>query len=820
MNVTLRRVISFVLVATFCVGVALISGHRSAPSASANLVIWGDVDCSGDIAPRDTQAILKNVLGQNALSQTQPCPAVGSQVTVVVAGDEVISQIWGDVDCGGDIAPRDAQAILKNVLGQNALSQTQPCPAVGDTVTLGAGSSPTPTPAPTVTPGPTDTPGCPVSVNRGSGATLNVTVSDLPVGTTGSVTVTGPGNYRCSQTQSSIFTELIPGTYSVSAEAVHADGNTYVPKVTGSPVTLAPGATASVQVSYFDAVSDQTKTIPPSGVLGVSGLPGGPQVVTLSTTGIPALAVGDIIVIGVTPATPDGLLGKVTSIVTNGTTATVGIVPGSLLEAFPRGSFSVEPTLSPSPVSSSGSLSTASSVQVSQSVAAATAPSKVALPPILKELTCTSLNSAQVQGGVDLAVDPTFSATWGDTLLSGISRATVKATFTETATLSVTATAGAECTLPEVSLLPQAIRFAPITVPIAGFPVVIVPQLHLYLSAEASAEVSATASATQQLTATAGLQYTNGQVSPISQLTHTFTYSTPDSPDVKVSLHAAVRPELAFLLYGVAGPEASITAGLGLEVAPPPCWVLSADVAAGAGLIAPSLNLNFSNPSIIGPFTTPLLTHSCIKLDPDNGPSGTTVNVTGHDFGPGEGVTLDFDGVVVGSPGTADSNGDLNMSFVVPAADPGAHTVTATGATGGPLHTTSADFTVAPPATCTGICAIAGNGIVTLSWPDCGFGCGIYPGSPSNYIVATYFNGVFAGFYYAIESPPATILNGQVYVVIVPANACLNLSFTCGVGTTVSFQYAIETYINCDTVFGCTSTLGPFSAFSNTVVVR
>ena len=44
------------------------------------------------------------------------------------------SRIWGDVDCGGDIAPRDAQAILKNVLVQNALSQTQPCPAVGGTV--------------------------------------------------------------------------------------------------------------------------------------------------------------------------------------------------------------------------------------------------------------------------------------------------------------------------------------------------------------------------------------------------------------------------------------------------------------------------------------------------------------------------------------------------------------------------------------------------------------------------------------------------------------------------------------------------------------
>jgi pimeloyl-ACP methyl ester carboxylesterase len=99
------------------------------PTPGGTSRIWGDVDCGGDIAPRDAQAILKNVLVQNALSQTQPCPAVGSQVTV-----DGVSRIWGDVDCSGDIAPRDAQAVLKNVLVQNALSQTQPCPAVGSAV--------------------------------------------------------------------------------------------------------------------------------------------------------------------------------------------------------------------------------------------------------------------------------------------------------------------------------------------------------------------------------------------------------------------------------------------------------------------------------------------------------------------------------------------------------------------------------------------------------------------------------------------------------------------------------------------------------------
>jgi hypothetical protein len=91
--------------------------------------IWGDGDCSGDIGPRDAQAVLKNVLVQTPLSQTQPCPAIGAQVTV-----DGVNRIWSDWDCGGDVGPRDAQAVLKNVLVQDPLSQTQPCPAVGSTV--------------------------------------------------------------------------------------------------------------------------------------------------------------------------------------------------------------------------------------------------------------------------------------------------------------------------------------------------------------------------------------------------------------------------------------------------------------------------------------------------------------------------------------------------------------------------------------------------------------------------------------------------------------------------------------------------------------
>jgi hypothetical protein len=45
----------------------------------------GDWDCNGAVAPRDGQAVLKHFLNQPELSQTEPCPDIGQQNTVVTS---------------------------------------------------------------------------------------------------------------------------------------------------------------------------------------------------------------------------------------------------------------------------------------------------------------------------------------------------------------------------------------------------------------------------------------------------------------------------------------------------------------------------------------------------------------------------------------------------------------------------------------------------------------------------------------------------------------------------------------------------------------
>jgi hypothetical protein len=98
-------------------------------TASGTSRLWGDADCTGALAPRDSQAGLKHFLSQADLTQTEPCPDLGSAVTVDGTG-----RVWGDWDCTGALAPRDSQADLKHFLSQTDLTQTEPCPDLGTSV--------------------------------------------------------------------------------------------------------------------------------------------------------------------------------------------------------------------------------------------------------------------------------------------------------------------------------------------------------------------------------------------------------------------------------------------------------------------------------------------------------------------------------------------------------------------------------------------------------------------------------------------------------------------------------------------------------------
>jgi hypothetical protein len=72
-------------------------------------LLWGDVNCSGDVEAVDALQILRHLVRLSVLQQ-EPCPDIG--VTVSVNGTP---RLWGDVDGSGEVNAADALKILRHV---------------------------------------------------------------------------------------------------------------------------------------------------------------------------------------------------------------------------------------------------------------------------------------------------------------------------------------------------------------------------------------------------------------------------------------------------------------------------------------------------------------------------------------------------------------------------------------------------------------------------------------------------------------------------------------------------------------------------------
>jgi hypothetical protein len=92
----------------------------------------------------------------------------------------------------------------------------------------------------------------------GDGA-LAVTVSGLPSGTSASVAVTGPGGYSSTITHSATLSNLVPGSYQLTASSVSASDASYLPSPASATLTVASSVTpvpATVVYSRTTATLD------------------------------------------------------------------------------------------------------------------------------------------------------------------------------------------------------------------------------------------------------------------------------------------------------------------------------------------------------------------------------------------------------------------------------------------------------------------------------------------------------------------------------------------------------------------------------------
>src|SRR4051794_3828093 len=148
------------------------------------------------------------------------------------------------------------------------------------------------------------------------GATLIVRVNELPRDAGGAVHVRGPRHFARELTHGRRLRNLRPGVYRIAARGVRAHASLFVPHVSVPRVRVRARGTSRVSVSYRSRVPNSTRVIHKGAFILVSGAPGGRRtlVMTKQATGLTPPRVGQVLVAGVTRATPDGLIGRVRAI--------------------------------------------------------------------------------------------------------------------------------------------------------------------------------------------------------------------------------------------------------------------------------------------------------------------------------------------------------------------------------------------------------------------------------------------------------------------------------------------------------------------------
>jgi hypothetical protein len=434
-----------------------------------------------------------------------------------------------------------------------------------------------------------------------SDTVLTLEVAYLPGGTSGDVTVRGPRNFDKYLGSTSTLRHLRPGTYKVAAGEVRARGNVYVPTVSRSPLTLQAGTTTTVTVSYLDTVPDNTKVLSSSDIASATISNGGSTLRFKSVAAAGDPAPGDVLVAGATPATPYGLLRKVTSVTAGSSGVVVQTVPATLAQAVPRGAFSISAPItqgSPSNQTKVAGIPGVHSSDTGYSLSLGRSP-----------ISCGgSTGDADVTPTVEATPSTyAFSASWG----WGVSgpTASISASMGVSASLAVSVAQGLDCTWSHEwspTSDPAGYVFEPIVFFVGDVPVVVVPELMGEVDGTAAVTGTATASVTADATVSGGASYADRVLAPTFHLSHSFTYGPPSLPlsgDISVAGGARLYLDLygnrqALCLAGecdkALAPYLDITAGPDLTVQPStdPWWQLSANLSFDVGLHVPEVGLD------------------------------------------------------------------------------------------------------------------------------------------------------------------------------------------------------------------------------------
>lgn len=290
---------------------------------------------------------------------------------------------------------------------------------------------------------------------------------------------------------------------------------------------------------------------------------------TIALSGASAdINVGNVIALGITSKTPDGLFVRATAVAPSPGGATVAIEPAYISDVVPAGELEVD---------------------IPTEVVARAAAKQLA-PATPRALECTAGRTATATVSAELSAGVSLGAKWSGGGFLPPKAPSLAATLTAKTEARVEGEikldGQATCTLAPQTLFPAPVRLAVFTVQVGPVPVPVVVDGQVTLTGEAKANGSLTTSAKAWAGAEAKVLYSGGKFTPSHKFERQFTFQPP-TVNGTGSAEIKVAPQIGVKLAGAAGTVVDLTAGIKLAgnlnpSAGEPWWKLTSPMSLGA----------------------------------------------------------------------------------------------------------------------------------------------------------------------------------------------------------------------------------------------
>lgn len=328
---------------------------------------------------------------------------------------------------------------------------------------------------------------------------------------------------------------------------------------------------------------------------------------TMHLTGSSAkVTPGQVIALGITPQTPDGLLAQVTEVAPAAGGVDATLVPARLSDVVPAGEITIDiPT------------------------ERFTTLGKTTSDRTPRALQCDTSRSATATASVELSSGLSMTAKWtgGSILPPRAPKLNARVTAGVEAKLEgqLSLDGQASCTLTPQTLFPSPVRLAAFTVQVGPVPVPVIITGQVTLTGSAQASGSISTSVTASARAEASVSYANGTLTPDKSFTRAFTFQRP-TVNGTGSAQVALSPAIGVKLAGAAGPEVDLTGGLKLtgNLRAPvgePWWKLTAPVSLGAKFAFSLWGLEAQSPRYVLWSEEPVVA----QADPATGAPGSAI---------------------------------------------------------------------------------------------------------------------------------------------------------------------------------------------------